>query len=154
MEEQDLDISKIDIRSEEVHEILGATPHWIIRTGISIIFAVVIALLLGSWFFKYPDVKTSQISLTTENPPASLQALTSGKITELFYIENQEVKRSSIIAIIENTANYKHIAYLSSVIDTITDVRWLNNTLNLNLGELQTAYSAFSRLVKDFKILG
>jgi len=152
MEEQDLDISKIDIRSEEVHEILGATPHWIIRTGISIIFAVVIALLLGSWFFKYPDVITSQISLTTENPPASLQALTSGKITELFYIENQEVKRSSIIAIIENTANYKHIAYLSSVIDTITDVRWLNNTLNLNLGELQTAYSAFSRLVKDFKI--
>lgn len=152
MEEQNLDISKIEIRSEEVQEILGATPHWIVRTGISIIFAVVIALLIGSWFFKYPDIITSQISLTTENPPASLQAFTSGKITELFCIENQDVKRNEIVAIIENTANYKHITYLSSVIDTITDVRWLNNTLNLNLGELQTVYSAFSRLVKDFKI--
>ncbi len=46
------DISKIEIRSEEVQEILGATPRWIIRAGISVILAVVVALLIGSWFLN------------------------------------------------------------------------------------------------------
>lgn len=151
MEEQGIDISKIEIRSEEVQEILGATPRWIIRAGISVILTVIIALLIGSWFFKYPDVITSQIDLTTANPPASLIALTSGKITELLCEEKQVVQKNQIIAIIENTANYQHILYLSSVIDTISDVRTLSDTLNLNLGELQIVYSTFSRLVNDFK---
>ena len=38
MENEELDIDKIEIRSEEVQEILGATPSWIIRAGISVIF--------------------------------------------------------------------------------------------------------------------
>ena len=84
---EEIDISKIEIRSEEVQEILGQAPRWIIRAGISVILLVVIALLIGSWFFKYPDVITSQITLTTENPSASLKAKSSGKITDLFILK-------------------------------------------------------------------
>ena len=86
-------LDKIEIRSEEVQDILGATPTWIIRAGISVILLVVVFILIGSWFFKYPDIIQSRITLTTQNPPASLFAKSSGKITDIFVSEKQEVKK-------------------------------------------------------------
>jgi len=140
----------IEIRSTEVQEILGATPSWLIRAGISIILGVVIVILIGSWFFKYPDVITSKITLTTENPPAVLKALSNGKISELFYSEKQTVQSGSVIAIIENTANYRHIQYLKTVTDTIKNITTYNDSLNLNLGDLQQSYSSFTSLIKGY----
>ncbi|HES59568.1 MAG TPA: HlyD family secretion protein, partial [Caldithrix sp.] len=63
------EIDKIEIRSDEVQEILGFIPHWIIRGGISVIFFIIILLFIGSWYFKYPDVISSNIIITTQNPP-------------------------------------------------------------------------------------
>ena len=148
---EEFDISKIEIRSEEVQEILGATPRWIIRAGISVVLSIVIAIMIGSWFFKYPDIITSQITLTTENPPATLQAMSSGKITHLFYKENTEVQKDSVIAIIENTANYNDIKTLENILDTSKTFNLEFSIFNLSLGELQQAYSSFIRLLSDYK---
>ena len=139
-------LDKIEIRSEEVQDILGATPRWIIRAGISVILLVVVALLIGSWFFKYPDIIQSRISLTTQNPPASLIAKNSGKITDIFVSEKQVVKQNKIIAIIENTANYQDILFLDSAFNLNLN---LNLNLSLNLGEIQQSYSSYSRLSSD-----
>lgn len=53
------EINKIEIRSEEYQEVLGASPNWLLRAGITIILLVIVILLIGSWFFKYPDVLNS-----------------------------------------------------------------------------------------------
>lgn len=151
MEQKNIDISQIEIRSEEVQEILGKSPQWIIRVGISLILAVVIALLIGSWFFKYPDIISSKITLTTENPPATLKAMTSGKITEMFYRESDLVKPNDVIAIVENTANYNDIKTLKTILDTSLTFNTTLSTLNLNLGELQQSYSSYLRLLKDYQ---
>ncbi len=151
MSENIEDISKIEIRSEEVQEILGATPRWIIRAGISVILGVIIAILIGSWFFKYPDIIVSKITLTTENPPATLKAKTSGKIIELFYKEHSNVQKNSVIAIIENTANYDDIKKLKLILDSIQNSNLKNQNPPLVLGELQSAYSNYLRLVKDYQ---
>ncbi|WP_421920336.1 HlyD family efflux transporter periplasmic adaptor subunit [Marinifilum sp.] len=45
----------IELRSEKVRNIIGQIPSWIIRSGITVIFVVVIFLLTGSYFFHYPD---------------------------------------------------------------------------------------------------
>lgn len=57
------EIKQIEIRSNDVQEILGIIPHWIIRFGISLIFSVIILLLIGSWFFKYPEVISLPINI-------------------------------------------------------------------------------------------
>ena len=44
----------IELRSEEVQEVMGQVPAWIVRWGITLLFLVVVALLVGSCFFKYP----------------------------------------------------------------------------------------------------
>jgi multidrug resistance efflux pump len=109
--------NNIEIRSEQVQEILGYIPHWIIRSGIGVILIVLLLLFIGSWFFKYPDIISSSISVTTENPPASLVAKTSGKIDLLFVKDKQLVKEGEILAIIENTANHKDVLELKVKLD-------------------------------------
>ncbi len=143
-------LDKIEIRSEEVQDILGATPSWIIRAGISVILLVVVSLLIGSWFFKYPDIIQSRITLTTQNPPASLIAKNSGKITDIFVSEKQKVKENQIIAIIENTANYQDVLKLETLLNKQKENSLLIDSINFDLGELQQIFSSYSRFLHDY----
>ena len=56
----------LDLRSEEVQEILGRPPRWIVRCGIAVICAIVAGLFVGSYFIKYQDVIAGLITITTE----------------------------------------------------------------------------------------
>ncbi|MCG8580022.1 MAG: HlyD family secretion protein [Bacteroidales bacterium] len=142
---------KIEIRSEEVQEILGATPTWIIRAGISVVSCVILAILISSRVFKYPDIISSQVVLTTQNPPAQLRAMSNGKITHIFAKENEYLEEGQIIAIIENTADYLDVLYLQAVLDTLKDKRHFNTSKPMQLGELQQEFASFNRHVKDYQ---
>ena len=48
--------TNIELRSDEVKEILQRMPNWIIRSGTTLFFLVIFAVLVGSWFFRYPDI--------------------------------------------------------------------------------------------------
>jgi multidrug resistance efflux pump len=144
------ELNKIEIRSEEVQEILGYVPHWVIKSGIAVIFAIILLLFAGSWYFKYPDIISSPISVTTENAPAPLVARASGKISMLLVSDKQFVKKAGIIAMIENTANEAHVFELRQKLDSLQnfflkfDAR-LNQTFNpaYQLGPIQASYSNF-----------
>ncbi|MEN8122294.1 MAG: HlyD family efflux transporter periplasmic adaptor subunit [Bacteroidota bacterium] len=151
------EIDKIEIRSDEVQEILGFIPHWIIRGGISVIFLIIVLLLIGSWYFKYPDVISSSITITTENPPAALVAKTSGKIESVLVKDKQVVTEYQLIALIENTANYQHILDLSQKLDSLHKfmVNYdTSKTINFypyyELGTVQTIYSSFLKQYHDY----
>ncbi|MCH8955783.1 hypothetical protein IIA28_10785 [candidate division KSB1 bacterium] len=101
--------SKYELRSEEVQEILSYIPHWIIRWGISILFLTIIILLCASWIIKYPDIITSRVTLTTQNPPARVVAQASGKLTKLFVEENEYVEANAYLAAIENPAQIQNV---------------------------------------------
>ncbi|UCG27609.1 MAG: HlyD family efflux transporter periplasmic adaptor subunit [Bacteroidales bacterium] len=108
------DFQRVDLRSEEVQEILGKTPSWIVRWGITLLVVILIGLLIGSWYFRYPDIIASDIIITTENPPAGVVAKSTGKIDELFVTNNQVVMAGQHLAIIENPADYSSVFSLDS----------------------------------------
>ncbi len=143
------EVNKIEIRSEEYQEVLGATPNWILRSGITIILLVIIILLIGSWFFKYPDVLNSRVVILTENPPVQLKAYASGKLTHIFYSENQDVQQDSVVAVIENTANLNDIFLISIMLDTLSDIRYFPENIDLKLGELQQTWSGLVRIISS-----
>jgi multidrug efflux pump subunit AcrA (membrane-fusion protein) len=99
-------LKEIELRSNDVQEILSRPPKWIVRWGITIILAIVLVVVIGSWFFKYPDIISANIVLTTENPPAPVVAKISGKIQNLFVSDQQNVEEHQILAVIENPANF------------------------------------------------
>jgi len=153
---------QIELRSESVQEILGRPPKWIIRWGISIIFIVVAGLVIGSYFFKYPDVIEATITVTTENLPAGLMAKTTGRIDTIFVLEKQLVKKGDLLAVIENPACFKDISELKDLVTSyelqVTNFDSVSYGLMvlrsyglLRLGELQTAYQTFSKSYEDYQ---
>lgn len=139
---------EVELRSEEVQEVMGAVPRWILRSGITLLACVVGVLIFGSWLFKYPQIITTPMVLTTSIPPAGLVAKISGKITTLNVSDQQNVKAGDCLAILENAAKYEDVYSLKSGIQTIRmDVNSENkiglNQKDLQLGSLQGTYSAF-----------
>jgi multidrug resistance efflux pump len=140
----------IELRSEEVQDILTRVPHWMIRWGNIIILIILLIVMLFSYFMKYPDILTTQVTITTQNPPEKLVARTTGKIAEILVEDRIEVEPKTPLAIIENTANYKDVFYLKDCIDTISINKTQFNfpfekfTL-LQLGEIQNAFSIFEK---------
>jgi multidrug efflux pump subunit AcrA (membrane-fusion protein) len=87
MEEND-----IQLRTEEVNELLGAEPNWVYRWGILTIFIIMLLGLVLSFFIRYPDILTAKTTITTLNPPVTLVSKTDGKIISLQVKNNQFVK--------------------------------------------------------------
>jgi multidrug resistance efflux pump len=149
---------KIELRSEEVQDILGHVPAWIIRWGILVVLIAVVLIIIGSWFFRYPDIRRANVIITTENPPATLIARSSGNIQDLFVEDNQVVTTGARLAIIKNAADYKDVFWLneitSEIREIIPDFNMLVN-LNLNtdytLGEIQQSYANFLKTHKDYQ---
>lgn len=113
------DIESIDLRSEEVQEILTRVPNWMIRWGSALFLVMILVLLFIAWLIKYPDIIVAEAVLTTEVPPQKIYARTMAEIDTIFIVENQAVQPGQPLAILENTAQFEDIFYLESVLDTI-----------------------------------
>jgi HlyD family secretion protein len=148
---------KIEIRSEEVQDILGQVPSWIVRWGTVVILATVLIILVGSKILSYPDKKRADILVTTENPPANMKARSSGQIVELFVDDSQFVKINTPLAVIENAADYSDVLELQFDIEGIKTIIAnldegehipLNNTYTL--GDIQSTYAEFTNAYKNY----
>ncbi|WP_289664446.1 HlyD family secretion protein [Flavobacterium panacagri] len=138
-----------ELRSEEVQDILTKVPHWMIRWGTVLIFAIIVMLFFVSWFVKYPDVVTAEIVITTNIPPEKIVSKSSGRIEAILVKDKMVVSKNSTLAIIENTANYKDVFLLKSIVDgyNINAVKAFPFELlkNKQLGEIESAFAVFQK---------
>lgn len=147
---------EIELRSEEVQEVMGQIPAWIVRWGITLLFIVVLALLVGSYFFKYPDVITTEMTLTSRHPVAQIVARTSGKISKLYAADGEKVKPNALLAIIQNPASTEDLYRLKDILlehqavpDSLT--RLLPGKEDFVLGEIQSAYIGMLSSLHEYK---
>ncbi len=68
----------IELRSEEVQELMGKIPPAIIRVGISMVLLIVVLLIALSCFVKYPEVMTVEAKLYNTNNIMEVRAGASG----------------------------------------------------------------------------
>jgi len=147
----------MEIRSEEMQEIMGYIPRWIVRWGITVISVSVLFLLVGSWFFKYPDILTSTIMVITENPPTAIVPHSSGKIRPLLVTDNQLLKKDDLIAVLDNPADYLHmlkakeqLAGFRSFIQNPAAAPAKSFVKDYKLGDVQSTYELFLKTYSDF----
>jgi multidrug resistance efflux pump len=140
--------NEIELRSEEVQDILTKIPHWIIRWGSLVVLVILLLLFLVSWMVKYPDVITSEITITTQIPPEKLVAKTSGKIQAILIDDKAIVNENTPLAVIENAANYKDVFLLKVITDTIS----LSNSKfpfeklqAAQFGEIENSFAMFQK---------
>lgn len=136
---------EIELRSEEVQDILESAPKWMIQWGTVLIFGIILMLFFVSWFVKYPDIVSTDIIITTTIPPEKLVARTSGKIEAILIHDKAIVHENEPLAIIQSTANYQDVFLLKRIIEDHSeankfDFEKLNNA---QLGDIESAYAQF-----------
>lgn len=149
------DSEKIGLLSDDVQEIMGHVPPWIVRWGITVLFIILIGIIAGSFVFKYPDVITSSVVIISENPPVSIVAHSNGKIDNLLVQNETKVTSGEVLALLENTANYLHIKELKKQLKQfqfsgnieMVDSDWPEN---YRLGPVQASYSNFRKQYKEY----
>ncbi len=149
------DIQDIEIRSEEVQEILTKVPNWMIRYGNTLVFILILMLLFISWFIKYPDVITSQVMVTTSTPPEKLFAKSTGQFEVFLASEGARVEKNDVLAVIENSASYKDVLLLKSIVDTIQNYEDtfsfpIDKLPPLILGDITSSFSQFENDYSEY----
>lgn len=137
--------------SEQTQEIMGQIPSWILRWGMGVIFAVLLGIIIGSYFIKYPQIVTAPITITTINPPSDLIAKSTGRIDTIFARDGQSLSVGEPVAMLQNTASYDDVMVVASELDTfdMDSISWMG--LNYRMGELQGSFSELRRQCLDFK---
>lgn len=146
----------IETRSEEVQEIMGAVPGWIVRQGIATLFLVVVALLAIAGLFRYPDVIPAEMTLTNSRPAARVVARVSGRIETLYVSDRQAVRAGDPLALIENAASAADVDRLSALLgagflDPDTALIRFTGVGELALGDIQSAFTDFVRALQDYR---
>ena len=99
---------KIELRSPKVREIIGQIPPFLVRSGISLIFLVIILIIIGSKYFKSPEIvkvqveivpKDSSYQLTFKIPANEFKKIKTGatvrvQVAQISNVHNQFFKIS------------------------------------------------------------
>jgi multidrug resistance efflux pump len=150
-------LKEIELRSEEVQEILSKVPHWMIRWGNVLFLGIILMVLILTWFVKYPDIISSEAIITTQIPPQKEFAKVTGSIDRLFVADNEVVLKQQPLAILENTAKHQDVFLLKSIIDTL---KINNKAFNfpiddlpvLFLGDIDSDYALFENSYIQYKL--
>ena len=135
---------------EQIQYLLGNPPSWMMRYGIMVMAGFFLMLLALSYFIRYPDIIEAKVMLVTAHPPIRILAKSSGPVSELLVVDNQEVKTGQVLAVIQNTANWHDVIRLESWLSTAQSGSSVLPA-GLHLGALQTAYSSLSQHWKDYQ---
>ncbi|MCB0430999.1 MAG: HlyD family efflux transporter periplasmic adaptor subunit [Flavobacteriales bacterium] len=146
----------IHLRSEEVQDILGKTPSWMIRWGTAMILGLILMLVFLSWFIRYPDVIAGPVMVTTETPPVKLVSNSSGKLIRLFHRDGTIVKEGEPLAEIENNMTREGMMFLDSLLPDVdrllaSKTDWVAfNDHDLVFGSLQQDYQSLKTACTEY----
>ena len=161
VQEDKKEYKEIELRSEEVQEVMSHVPVWILRWGITVLFCIVIILLIGSYLFKYPDVVEAEITVSTQNPPAYVVARVAGRLEELCVENGAVVRKEAVLGMIENSAKAEDLFLLKERMKqweaqgfVLSMAEQLFDGQYLQLGEVQPAYAFCSERLCEFRETG
>lgn len=159
-------LKDIELRSEEVQDILTTVPSWMVRRG-NVLFLIIILGLIGLTFIvEYPDTIDARATITTIIPAESIVPLVSGRIEKILIEDGQNVFKQQDLAYIENSANYTDVLLLKeklggirfresnleipsnkeSILTTLTDFQYLT------LGEIDIHFEAFEQAMTRYSL--
>ena len=150
-------LDDIELRCEEVQEILTSVPNWMIRWGNLLFLILIVVIMTMSWFIKYPDIISARAIITSQIPPQREFAKVNGKLYKILVKDNEMVSSNQPLAVFENTANYTDVLLLKSLIDTIKiNKKSFNFSFEsmpiLFLGDLDSDYALFQNSFLEYTI--
>ena len=147
-----------ELRSDEVQEILGTPPSWLVRWGTIVVFIIFIALIGVSFLIPYHETASASIRISTTDPPKRLISENGGYISEILIPNEDTVFSGEPILVFKSKARYQDVILLENLVNSIqsneeTEIIDLVLPTDLILGEFQDDYYDFLRKQETFAYL-
>jgi multidrug resistance efflux pump len=129
-------IDELDVYGEQVTEVLSRPPSKLFTMGNIIVTVFIILIFSLSYIVKFPDVVTSEISITSKISPINIVSELDGRITDILISSMSSVDNGTVLAIISSEEDYSEIIQLKVFLDSF----YLNNENE------QISFPEFSRI--------
>jgi multidrug efflux pump subunit AcrA (membrane-fusion protein) len=151
-------IDEWELRSEEVQEFLGTPPHWLVRWGLLGGLLVFLLLAWLSYLLSYPETVTTELRVTTEEPPRRLLAENTSFITQILAGNEDTVQAGQTIMVFRSTAKFEDVMTLQDQLlqaNADDDSVLLSFTVpaDLILGELEESLYQFIERQEEARTL-
>lgn len=138
----------IDLRSEEVQELLGTPPPWIAKWGMLLALILIVVGLTVLYRVPFPETVETTIRIQRENPGVELVAQQNSYVKEVLVDTEDSVKATQAIVAFQTQGHYEDILileekllYIEKNMDSLL-VAYKMPT-DLIVGELQEALYVF-----------
>ncbi len=148
-----------DFRSREVEDIISERSDFWGRWALPIFLFILLLMVAGTWFIRYPDTVKATATLNAANGPRALVSRKEGKLIHLFKHNGDTVKTGTAIGWIESTGSHRQILLLTRNLDSALQLLNRNSPEKIqslfrsrfnDLGELQPSYQEFSIALQQF----
>lgn len=163
---QIMEAPNTEVRSSEIRELLNDTPTWFVRWGTVFILLTVVGIVGVSWFLKFPDIVTANVTISNSNPPVPVISPMKGILDDVFVKEGEKVVEKQILAAFSSPGtSYQNIVSLESKLsvfnakdpesfsafgDYIDDPKDEND--RLELGSIRPSFNAFIGKLRAYTI--
>lgn len=133
----------IELKSEVLNEVLSAPPSWLVRSGNTLFFIVIILILSLSYIIRYPDEITGEVNIYNNRPPIEFENLMYAKLVNLNVQDGQQIKQGDILAQFDNEINPQSILQVQSFLttlkhlDSVRTIELTESIKKIHLGTLQ-----------------
>lgn len=151
-----------ETHTEDIQDIIGRAPHWLIRWGITWALVVLSSLIALVAFVRYPDIVRCSARINAANAPKQVVSRTAGNIVEILVEENESVSNGQLLGFLESTADHRQVLNLMNQLYEYRDELYgpydigagnsvpyhksivsLEAPVDLRIGELQSDYRTF-----------
>ena len=143
--------------SEEAQQILGRIPSWIVRWGVTVIFAVFALILIGCCIIKYPERVTATVTITTGNSPVDVVAGGGGNLERILVSSGDSISAGGILGVIRSSARWEDVLEVERRLketdgmppDSLASQDWVY--AGWGMGDIQSEWSAFSTACRQLR---
>lgn len=145
------------LRHNDIDEVIGSPPAWLTRWGITIITSIILILFIGAYFFKYPEIISGPVIITSENLPVWVDAPSNGEVDSIYVSDKEEITKDQIVCVIKNAASTKDVYSLKEDIGAFLDTYKITKSdsifipsKRLRVGELNDYYIQLLKLIDSY----
>ena len=104
--------NRIELRSDDVQEIIGTPPRWIVRWGTLVVTVAIFSMVAMSLWVQYPDKVRGRVSITTKIAPVRVNAQKSDLISKIWVEDGDNVKEGDLLVEMQSAANFEDVEEL------------------------------------------
>ncbi|GAB4022752.1 hypothetical protein [Spirosoma koreense] len=122
------------VLSDEIQEIIGYVPHWIVRWGITAMFVVFLILLLCSYLIRFPDTISAPVTISATVQPFKISWYKSDVNVDYHCTvrNGQRVQAGDTVLLEENISSRSQLAYRSPLKGVVHILRGSKKEIKLS----------------------